>query len=416
MKNYASQVCIIGAGPSGVVCSLFLSKFRIPHILIDKSAFPRDKVCGESFDGRVSRILNELSPSFLTEMRGQGIVQHTWDYSLTVKRFFLPISFPKSNIPKLIAKRLVFDKFLLQKALASPYVTPLIEHHVKKLIDNPEKIQVIGDGFAIDTSLAILANGAQNAVGKASPKQKKEDSLLFVRGYYDGVKPKENQEIEIYLLSKPTPVCLYMCPLPNGEYNVEIGLLKKDYKAIGKTKEVLIEECIQEVDGLAKRFANAKLNGGLKGTFMPVDNQIAASAKNRLIYTGANVFSVNPVTGLGVGNAMTMGKLAALQAKSCVEKDRFDSEMTQQYDLAVRKRLENIVRLNKTINFIQKHPALFGWVFYLPFLAPVLKSLLNNAKFIDRFALPAFYKNMLNRRKRWVIRVEGVLKLVAKRF
>ena len=42
-----TDVCIIGAGPSGACTSLMLSKMKISHYIIDKSTFPRDKTCGD---------------------------------------------------------------------------------------------------------------------------------------------------------------------------------------------------------------------------------------------------------------------------------------------------------------------------------------------------------------------------------
>jgi len=42
-----TDVCIIGAGPSGASTSLMLSKMKISHYIIDKSTFPRDKTCGD---------------------------------------------------------------------------------------------------------------------------------------------------------------------------------------------------------------------------------------------------------------------------------------------------------------------------------------------------------------------------------
>ena len=46
-KIEKTTVCIIGAGPSGAATSIQLSKLKIPHYIIDKSTFPRDKTCGD---------------------------------------------------------------------------------------------------------------------------------------------------------------------------------------------------------------------------------------------------------------------------------------------------------------------------------------------------------------------------------
>ena len=42
-KIEKTAVCIIGAGPSGTATSIMLTKLKIPHYIIDKSTFPRDK-------------------------------------------------------------------------------------------------------------------------------------------------------------------------------------------------------------------------------------------------------------------------------------------------------------------------------------------------------------------------------------
>jgi flavin-dependent dehydrogenase len=50
--NSHPRIAIIGAGPSGSTCSFFLSRFQIPHVLIDAAEFPRDKVCGDAISGK----------------------------------------------------------------------------------------------------------------------------------------------------------------------------------------------------------------------------------------------------------------------------------------------------------------------------------------------------------------------------
>ena len=56
--SYKINVCIIGAGPAGLVCVFHLAKFNIQTLLIDKSKFPRNKVCG---DGITMKAIHELA-------------------------------------------------------------------------------------------------------------------------------------------------------------------------------------------------------------------------------------------------------------------------------------------------------------------------------------------------------------------
>src|SRR2546421_175042 len=51
------NVLIAGAGPAGATTSLFLCKANIPHVIIDKAVFPRDKICGDALSGKVLDVL-----------------------------------------------------------------------------------------------------------------------------------------------------------------------------------------------------------------------------------------------------------------------------------------------------------------------------------------------------------------------
>ena len=70
-----TNVCVVGAGPAGTVASLFLSKNKVPHILVDRALFPREKVCGEFFDGRLQHVLNKIEPNFMQNMKEKNIIQ-----------------------------------------------------------------------------------------------------------------------------------------------------------------------------------------------------------------------------------------------------------------------------------------------------------------------------------------------------
>jgi 2-polyprenyl-6-methoxyphenol hydroxylase-like FAD-dependent oxidoreductase len=65
------DIIIIGAGPAGCATSLFLSKAGIPHTIIEKSKFPRDKVCGDALSGKVVYVLKQLNPALLDKLSNQ---------------------------------------------------------------------------------------------------------------------------------------------------------------------------------------------------------------------------------------------------------------------------------------------------------------------------------------------------------
>ena len=48
-----TDIVIIGAGPAGCSASLYLAQFGIPHVVVEKEVYPRDKVCGDALSGKV---------------------------------------------------------------------------------------------------------------------------------------------------------------------------------------------------------------------------------------------------------------------------------------------------------------------------------------------------------------------------
>ena len=356
--------------------------------MIDKKAFPKDKVCGESFDGRVIRILNEISPDLLPQLYAEEIIRDNRSYSLNAGKHRLAISFPKSQLPRINAQRLRFDAFLYQQVTQSEYVDIQLGKAVKQIEKTPQGMIVTGKGFKISSDMAILANGAQSLLGMA---QKKRNDFLFSRTYYEHLTPTPDKEVEIHFFSKPAKGCLVICPLAKGVYNVEIGIRKKEYERASLKMPTLLDEILQEMPLLAQRFQIAQPIDSPKGNFMPDDWYVQACAFDRLLLAGSNTFSVNPLTGLGVGNAMVMGKLAALQAKACIDQQDFSIKQTVHYQRAVRKRLRNVVIMHHLVNIFQKYAQVFTPILGLSISNKILGVVLQQQDMIQQFTKPSFY-------------------------
>src|SRR4030095_10658423 len=68
VRKIKTQVIIIGAGPAGAAASIFLSKAEIPHLILEKEKFPRDKVCGDACGGKTAFVLRKADPEWLQEI------------------------------------------------------------------------------------------------------------------------------------------------------------------------------------------------------------------------------------------------------------------------------------------------------------------------------------------------------------
>jgi flavin-dependent dehydrogenase len=120
--NKQPTILILGGGPAGLSASIHLAKEGIPHILIEKGSYPRDKICGDALSGKVIAELKRL------DIGMPGLLWQDEDRFLGSFgiRFFAPngklLDIPFKNDldslttpPGFLSKRIRFDDWLFQR-------------------------------------------------------------------------------------------------------------------------------------------------------------------------------------------------------------------------------------------------------------------------------------------------------------
>src|SRR4051812_22699542 len=117
-----SDIIIAGAGPAGAAASMFLCKEKIPHIILDKAKFPRDKICGDALSGKVVEVLNMLDSNLAKQLYGDPVHflgSFGVKFAAPNKKFIdIPFKTDLSKLkhaPGFIAKRIHFDNFLFKQ-------------------------------------------------------------------------------------------------------------------------------------------------------------------------------------------------------------------------------------------------------------------------------------------------------------
>lgn len=393
MKNITSQVCIIGSGPGGLVTSMFLSKYKIPHLVVDKSVFPRDKVCGENMDGRVASILNRIDPEILVELKDKGLVNETWDFRISLPKGEVPISFDRDNAPRLLSKRVDFDYFLYQKAVTSEYCEVVNGCAINDYRYDGDRIVLEGQDTEITADIAVISCGYQSSLLKN--RQKENQTFFFNRFYYHNKQGFPDNQIQTYYFDSPAKCCLLIVPLPNNEFNVDIGISKTEYKGLKIRLEELLDQLIRSDRKLSEWFESAELVAKPRGTHTPITSKHKHFSDRNLVYVGGTAFCVNPITGMGIGNAMAMAEIAAQEIKGWIANESFMAKDTYSYELKARKRLRNVFVLNGLINMFFRNLALST-----PFLLIAVKSkyilkLLSTSSLLKQIVNPRFYLRKL---------------------
>ena len=357
-----TNICIIGAGPSGATTSLFLSKLNIPHTIVDSQIFPRDKVCGDALDLKVMRVLNQLDPTLVdrevipndnfikskgcriifSEKKNKDIIVR--DKSLSYPFFF-------------VAKRGYFDNFLAQK-INSVYADFRQGTKVKNIVREGGLWHIyVTDGikdYVIESNLLVGADGDQSVVLRSLGKRKiiREHYAGALRQYWKGISGIDsNQLLEIYLPKSLPLAYLWIFPLPNGEANVGCGLSSEMIAKKSIDLKKVFHNLITQDPALADRFKNATPLEKPVGWGLPLASQHRKASGDGYLLVGDAAALVCPTTGEGIGPGMMSGYIAAHFIKRAVDTNKFDDSMFKNYDREISKRLKSDI---KKYNFIRK--------------------------------------------------------------
>jgi digeranylgeranylglycerophospholipid reductase len=143
------DVVIIGAGPAGASAALELERLGVDHLLIDKEAFPRPKICAGVLTPAIADLVGE-PPRKVIERRIRGYLLHSAS-GVEVRS-----GFPRRGYA---VDRTVFDRWLVSRLEQGPLPGRLVG-----LQQKASCLEVRTDSSVVRCSLLIGADGVNSTV------------------------------------------------------------------------------------------------------------------------------------------------------------------------------------------------------------------------------------------------------------
>ena len=406
MTDTIFDIIIIGAGPAGCACAYELRDTNLKIALIDKSTFPRDKICGDALSADVVnqfyRMDEKLAADF--EQFAEKIDSHG-------VRFYAPngqmldVNFTNSNhgnAAGYISKRIDFDNFWFNQVKGLSNVTTFIGEKVDDIVVTDDGVEIVLGKKNLKAQLIIGADGAHSIVNKnlGAITVDKYHYCAGLRQYYKGVEGFHSKNhIELHFYDDVLPGYFWIFPLPNGQANVGLGMLSSEVSKRKVNIKEKLEEIITTHPNVKDRFKNAEPLENMQGYGLPIGSKKRPISGNRFLLLGDAASLIDPFTGEGIGNAMRSGRVSAQHIKAAFDQNRFDAKFNEKYDKEIYHKMWNEMRLSRSLQKLLNYPKLFNFVVKKannnPSVRTLITSMLDNVDLKKELMKPSFYIKLL---------------------
>jgi menaquinone-9 beta-reductase len=315
-----ADVIVVGAGPAGSTTAYYLAQTGLDVLMLEKSTFPREKVCGDGLTPRGVRALAAMGIS--------GSEQDGWvrNKGLRVigagKRLELP--WPElSSYPGygLVRPRTDLDQMLARRAqkagarlLEGVTVTgPVLGERTGRITGVAAK-QADGE-HTYRARVIVAADGNSSRLSVAMGLRKRDDRPLgvAVRTYYQS--PRHDDDyleswLDLWDGDRLLPGYGWIFGMGDGTSNVGLGLLNTS-AAFGHTDyHALLRKWLEGMPA-EWGFTEENRTQPIRGAALPMGFNRTPHYYQGLLLVGDAGGMVNPFNGEGIAYAMESGEILA---------------------------------------------------------------------------------------------------------
>ena len=328
-----ADVIVVGAGPAGATTAFYLAQSGLDVLLLDKSRFPREKVCG---DGLTPRAVKTLVGMGISVSEQDGWVRNKGLRVIGAgKRLELPwpelASYPGYG---LVRTRLDLDETLARRAqkagarlLEGVTVTgPVRGERTGRITGVTARPADGGDELTYRSRVVVAADGNSSRLSVAMGLPKRDDRPLgvAVRTYYST--PRHDDDyleswLDLWDGDRLLPGYGWIFGMGDGTSNVGLGLLNTS-AAFGHTDyHALLRKWLEGMPA-EWGFTEENRTQPIRGAALPMGFNRTPHYHQGLLLVGDAGGMVNPFNGEGIAYAMESGEILARTVVQALARSR----------------------------------------------------------------------------------------------
>jgi menaquinone-9 beta-reductase len=317
-----ADVIVVGAGPAGSAAAFYLAQAGLDVLLLEKSRFPREKVCGDGLTPRAVKALTGMGIDISISSAGSG---GGWQRNKGLRVIGaghrMEVPWPElSSYPGygLVRTRASFDETLARRAqqagarlLENTTVTgPVIDERTGRITGVKTAAEITYAARSI-----IAADGNSSRLSVAMGLRKRDDRPLgvAVRTYYKS--PRHDDDyleswLDLWDGDTLLPGYGWIFGMGDGTSNVGLGLLNTS-KAFGNTDyHAMLRKWLAGMPA-EWGFTEENRTEPIRGAALPMGFNRTPHYYHGLLLAGDAGGMVNPFNGEGIAYAMESGEILA---------------------------------------------------------------------------------------------------------
>ncbi len=325
-----ADVIVVGAGPSGSTTAYYLASAGLDVLLLEKSRFPREKVCG---DGLTPRAVKALVAMGVPISESDGWLRNK---GLRVVGAGMRLELPWPDLASypgygLVRTRLDFDQRLAQRAqkagarlIEGVTVTgPVVDERTGRITGVTARPAGGRNGEAADGGperiyrgrLVIAADGNSSRLSVSMGLRKRDDRPLgvAVRAYYTSPRHEDDyleSWLDLWEGDRLLPGYGWIFGMGDGTSNVGLGMLNTSASFGNVDYRDLLRRWLA---GMPAEWGYLEENRTqpIRGAALPMGFNRTPHYSRGLLLAGDAGGMVNPFNGEGIAYALESGELAA---------------------------------------------------------------------------------------------------------